>query len=233
MVTPNVIRVSLKFIQMFDYSNKNLLFSISIMAACIGCIADILLLYHPDGNYHLGDYQFFLDISKGRMIPGYYLGILFIAFELLGFWLVSKAIFPKEKQKNSLFFASICFLFLLGVVYHAAVTFIGVIIKETPNGLDIINQYQSLFRPLEIIMGIFLIIPTFFIIQRVLKGNTLLPKWIVFFNPVLVYGIIILFYLFIPIIGNLLIVAGFNLSNGIFLAACFYALRNTSLKTRS
>jgi hypothetical protein len=122
---------------------------------------------------------------------------------------------------------------LLGVVYHAAVTFIGIIIKETPNGLDIIQQYQSLFRPLEIIMGIFLIIPTFFIIQRVLKRNTLLPKWIVLFNPVLVYGIIILLYLFIPIIGNLLIVAGFNLSNGIFLAACFYALRNTSLKTRS
>lgn len=218
---------------MFDYSNKNLLLATSIIAAIIGCVADVLLLYHPDGNYHLGDYQFFLGISKERIIPGYYLGVLFIAFELIGFWLVSKAIFPKEKQKDRLFFASLCFLFLLGIVYHAAVTFIGVIIKEADNGLEIIQQYQSLFRPLEIIMGVFLVIPTFFIIQRILKGVTLFPKWIVFFNPVLIYGIVILLYLFIPVIGNFLIVAGFNLSNGIFLAACFYALRNISLQHHS
>ena len=83
------------------------------------------------------------------------------------------AIFPKEKQQNNLVFASLCFLFLLGIIYHAAVTFIGVIIKETNTGLEIINQYQSLFRPWEIIMGIFLIIPTCFIIQRILKGKTL------------------------------------------------------------
>lgn len=214
---------------MLDYSNKNSLLILSIFACILGCIADILLLYSPQGNYHLGDYQFFHDISKERMIPGYYLGILFIAFELLGFWVVSKVIYPKEDSKNKLFFSSVSFLFLLGIIYHAAVTFIGIFIKEVGNGLDIINAYQSLFRPLEIIMGLFLVLVTFFIVSRVLKGLTLLPKWIIFFNPVLVYAILILIYFIIPIIGNVLIVAGFNFSNGIFLTACAYALWNKNI----
>lgn len=214
---------------MLNYSNKNKLFIVAIIASFIGCIADVLLLYHPEGNYHLGDYQFFHGISKERIIPGYYLGILFIAFELLGFWVVSKAVFPKEENKNRLFFTFVSFLFLLGIIYHAAVSYIGIFIKEVPNGLEIINQYQSLFKPLELIMGIFLVIITFFIINRINKNKTLLPKWVLFFNPVFIYGILILFYLFIPLIGNLLIVAGFNLSNGVFLSACTYALWNKTL----
>lgn len=214
---------------MIDYSNKNSLFIVSISACLLGCIADVLLLYSPLGNYHLGDYQFFQDISKERMIPGYYLGILFIAFELLGFWVVSKAVYPEEASKNKLFFVSISFLFLLGIIYHAAITFIGIFIKEVDNGLDIIHAYQSLFRPLEIIMGLFLVLVTFFIVSRIIKGVTLFPKWIIFFNPVLVYGLLILLYFLIPIIGNFLIVAGFNFSNGIFLTACTYALWNKKI----
>lgn len=215
---------------MLSYSNKNTLLLVSIFACVLGCIADILLLYHPDGNYHLGDYQFFKGISKERMVPGYYLGILFIAFELLGFWIISKTIYPKENKKNRFFFGLVCYLFLLGIIYHAAVTFVGVFIKEVDDGLAIITAYQSLFRPLEVIMGSFLILVTFFIVSRILKGLTLLPKWIIFFNPALVYAFIILIYFIFPLIGNYLIVAGFNLSNAVFLSACTYALWNQKIE---
>jgi len=214
---------------MMNFDNKNKLLLFAILAALLGSVADVLLLYNPEGNYHLGDYQFFHDISKGRLISGYYLGILFIGFELLGFWVITKAVFPNQKNTHRLFFTALCFLFLLGIIYHAAISFIGVFIKEIDNGLNIVNQYQLMFRPLEIIMGLFLIIITFFIVSRIYKGKTLLPKWVLFFNPVLVYGILILLYFTIPPIGNFLIVAGFNISNGLFIAACTYALWNKSV----
>jgi len=215
---------------MLSYQNKNLLFFISILAAFLGCVADVLLLYSPSGNYHLGDYQFFKEISKDRIIPGYYLGILFIAFELLGFWLVSKAVFPRNESKNRLFFAGVCFMFLLGIIYHAAVTFIGVFIKEVDDGLSIVENYQILFRPLELVMGLCLVVVTGFIVVRILQEKTLFPKWILWFNPALIYLLLIGLYILIPKIGNLLIVAGFNLSNGIFLAASAYALRNETIR---
>ncbi len=205
-----------------SYNKK--LFFIGIVAAVLGCIADILLLYHPDGNYHLGDYQFFNGISKERIIWGYYLGILFIGFELLGFREICKALYPNHPSKAKLFLGALAFLFLLGIVYHAVVTFLGVIVKTSEQDLDILETYRLLYQPLEILMGTCLVFITLLLSIRIWKGKTLFPKWVIAFNPAFIYALLILLYVALPLIGNVLIVAGFNLSNGIFIAICWWAL---------
>ncbi len=209
--------------------NKRALLLISILACFIGCVADYLLLYSPKGNYHVGDYEFLLDIPKERLMWGHYLGILFIPIELLGFWVVSQTFSISGKNKPLLFFAAITFIMFSGVVYHGTLAFVGAILREAPNGTIILESVRNLFEPLSVIMAFFFVLFTIYLIYSILKKKTRLPKWIIWFNPAFVYLLVLGIYFTLPIIGNVLMVAGFNFANAIFLTACAYELWNTEI----
>ncbi len=210
--------------------NKTLriLLVISIMACAVGCIADYLLLYSPRGNYHHGDYVFLLDISPERMMWGHYLGILFIPFELLGFWVLSKAFKNYGRVFPLLFFAAITYIMFPGVVYHGLLSFVAALMRQSPDGMLVDDSIRALFEPLAIIMGFFFFIFTLFLVKALWDRKVELPRWLIFFNPALIYVLVVGIYFLWPLVGNYLMVAGFNFANGVFLSACAFALWNES-----
>ncbi len=207
-------------------SNHKILLILAIIASCIGCMADVLLLYSPNGNYHIGDYTFFKDISSERLIWGHYLGVFFIPFELLGFWVVSKTFKQAGEKVPLLFFAAISFIMFPGVVYHGTLIFVAYILKISNYDPLVLEEIRWFFEPMSAILGVFFFLFSLYLLYAHIKNKTSLPKWLMYFNPGLLYLIIILIYFLIPTIGNILMVAGFNLAIGLFLLACTFALWN-------
>ncbi len=197
---------------------KQLVF-ISIIAALVACLADVLLLYHPSGNYHIGDYAFLKEISLDRMLIGHYLGILIIPFELLGIWVFINT-FKEVSTKNRQFaFAIVIFVLIIGVAYHGMLVFVAEAIQQ--NGVEVAQNLRRYFEPLSVILGVIFVMLCSTMIYALQKGWSTLSSQLVWFNPILVYLLLIGLYIFIPSIGNLLIVTGFNFSIAIFLVAVY------------
>jgi len=198
---------------------KKRLLLISILAAFIACIADVLLLYHPDGGYHLGDYRFLQDLSLNRILFGHYLGLLTIPFELLGIWVVVDSFTSLTKRIRGVAFSIAVFILVIGVAYHGMIVFVAQAIQH--NGLAIVDELRLYFEPFGAILGVLFVVLCGAMIYAFNKGWSILPRSVIWFNPILTYLVLIVLYFAIPIVGNLLIVMGFNLAIAVFLLAVF------------
>lgn len=192
---------------------------VGVMAALIGCIGDLLLLYAPDGGYEKMDYQFFDRISDWRLQLGHYLGVLFIPFELLGFLLVYYALRPAKSKLVLPIIASTVYVMIIGVAYHGMVGLGGMVmhyqaqVQSDPASFTaFFDNFKLFFEPLGFVLFLvflFISLGLFYIIRY---DNTLYPRWVAFFNPLFTYIVIVLIYLLFPGIGSALMVTGFNLS---------------------
>jgi len=63
----------------------------------------------------------------------------------------------------------------------------------------------------------------------ILSLKTRFPRWVAFFNPLFIYLLCIAAYFSLPQIGNILLIAGFNLANALFLFISWIALRKKNL----
>ena len=76
------------------------------LAAAIGCLADVLLLYNPQGGYELGFDEVLRRINNPfRSMLGGLLGVFVLPFMLLGCWalrqVLAKAWKPSRKKHKA------------------------------------------------------------------------------------------------------------------------------------
>lgn len=206
---------------------------VAIIACLLGAIADVLLLYTPLGNYEANNYHFFYNISYNRLVIGHYIGILIIPFELAGFWQVYKTFVNVTKKQGVFFLIASLYALILGVVYHGMLGQLGTFMHLKNESIFIdnytfTNTFTKLKFFLEPISAIMLLLFAmvcgllFFYIQ---KQKTLLPKWVNFFNPLILYLCIIILYALFPAVFAGLLVAGFNAALAIFFGSTTFALK--------
>ncbi|MEX0811630.1 MAG: DUF6796 family protein [Chitinophagales bacterium] len=203
---------------------------IAMFGALLGGIGDVLLLYHPDGNYEAGDYLFLADIPPHRLLIGAYLGILFIPFQVFGLAVLYQKLKPAIEGKSWLFFFAIILTLFPGIAYHATCAFTGMylrIAQDLPADQSdyMFQQFdfiKLLFEPLGAFLALGFFVLSFLYSFLIWKRETQLEKWKAWFNPALIYTFCIVVYLVFPLIGNVLAPAGFNLSLFLFFAIIAY-----------
>lgn len=193
--------------------------AIAMVASLVACVSDALLLYTPDAIYHTMDFEFFMGISETRLLIGQYLGICSIPFCLMGFWWLSRGLSPWNENAPWYAFALMMVAMFLGVAYHASLPLVAIQVKNL-GGIEFVSSF---FLPLGNIFAALYFLLSLSFLLIILFRETLFPRWMIWFNPIWVYLIAIGFYIWLPHIGNLLIVAGFNLANLILLAGLLWA----------
>ena len=185
----------------------------AVLAALIGMAGDICLLYAPNGGYENGDFEFLRAIPNSRLIWGHYLGLFAIPFEAAGLFLVWKALLPLGKK--AAWFATIFgfYLMFLGVAYHGTVYPLADAVRDNPSQ---VAAFKVFSEPLGLIFAMAFLLGVAAFTVLILRGKTMLPKWMAAFSPLLTYPIWVLMYLLLPNIGNLVVPTGFNLSMAIF-----------------
>ncbi len=192
---------------------------VAIIAAALGCVADVYLLYSPNGDYHLGDFAFFQDVSISGIVWGYFMGLLLIPLEMLGFHVFLKRLFPNKTQMQQHVFICIAYLFVLGVSYHAMAAFMGLLQKSGQHGEEIMNAATLMHDGLVAILVVSFLSIALLIFYLGKQSKNDLKRWLSIFNPIFIYAFIIGIYFFIPSVGNYLMVAGLNASILVFFLA--------------
>lgn len=203
--------------------NTSLLLRIGILAALLSCLADILLLYVPEGGYESGDYGFFFNIPPFRLLLGHYGGIFIIPLQLLGFVAVRKALMPAGRTWVNAISGLTVFLTVAGVAYHGQLGLFANFMQQLNIGVKKAQLVAGLqncypfFEPLAAVLMFLYAILSFLLAYTVAYKPTAYPRRAALGNPLAVYLVIILFYVVNKPIGGLFMVAGINFSIFIWL----------------
>lgn len=189
---------------------------IALAAALLGAVADVLLLYNPNGGYEMDDYRFMLDLAPTRILIGHFLGIVFIPLEMLGLFQVYRALKPAGEGWAWAIVVSALYLGFPGVVYHGTVASTSSVLRLMEQAPELVKPEWDFIRlqvdPLAAALPIGFVIMTIILTYVILKKPTLYPKWMAWCNPLTFYALFLICYLIIPPLGSLLIPAGFNLA---------------------
>jgi hypothetical protein len=204
-----------------DY--PRLVAKLAIVAAFLGTVADLLLLYSPTGGYEVGDYQFLQGISANRIMIGHYLGIFFIPLEMLGLFQVYRCLKPAGGWMPWAVVIGALFIGYPGIAYHGMVAFIHQMIQQGTLDAAALERVRLLSEPVGAALAVGGGIVAGIMVYLILKKETLYPKWMVWCNPGAFYVLFAVCYLVIPVVGNFLIPAGFNLAFLLFFGCSLVA----------
>ncbi|MCB9234534.1 MAG: hypothetical protein H6581_22960 [Bacteroidia bacterium] len=215
---------------MTDISRKQIRAAalVGITFSLLSCVADLALLYNPEGGYLAGDYAFLQGFSANRMAWGHFLGILFIPLQLVGLLPVYQGLRPMGRKYAGILFLLGVYNAYPGVAYHGSVAFIAESINHP--GSPPVESLKVFSEPLAaIFVGGFLLLSLLFVVP-VARGKSAFPRWMAFFNPMAIYLILLGLFFAVPLIGNPLLVAGFNFSLAVFFLLSLLTLQQDKIQ---
>ena len=186
---------------------------LAVIGAALGAIGDTLLLYVPNGFYEDPEMAFMASISGDRLLAGHLLGVLAIPLQAGGLWLVWHALRPAGPKLANWAVVTGVYVVAIGTATHALFYPAAEAARTSPEKVAEVKTFLDPVAGL-FVLGFFVLFGI--VIFLVLKGKTSLPKWTAFATPISFYLLSILFYITIPLIGNFLIPAAFNLGMMVF-----------------
>ncbi len=203
---------------MLPFSEKTALV-IAIVSTLLASVADVLLLYDASANYIDGQFLFMKDISHWRLLVGQYLGLLSIPLYVFGFYYIYKRYEKKSPRLGKLLFWVSTFLLFPSVCYHIYCSAVAIKVKDffasgSPPELwdKNLDGLRIFFEPMAVIFVIGYVLFSVILFWSIWKNKSDLNPRKAFFNPLFFYVFCILMHLVWPLVGNALLVAGFNLS---------------------
>lgn len=200
---------------------------VALFASLAAALADVLLLYSPNGGYEAKDMGFLLNIPANRMMLGHFLGIFCIPLSMLGLLHVFHCIKPAGKYLPYVVCFGAVYLGYPGVMYHGSVAYTAAFLQLANHGdvaaMGMVPHIRLLADPVAAFMPVAFIIVSLLFAYTVWNRETLYPRWMAFCNPFTFYLLCIVAYLTVPPIGNLLAPAGFNLSFFLFFICSLWA----------
>ena len=192
---------------------------IGIVAALLGGLGDLLMLYNPEGGYEKQDYMFLMPIETWRVIIGYYLGVIFIPLQLIGFGLVYHALRPAGRKLTWPIIFTVVYILIIGVVYHAMLGGLAQFMhlkKQTFIDTELfqltLNHYRMILEPLSVVLYLSFIVGSSGLGYLIQAGKTAYPKWANLFNPLLTHLVFLSIYIVNKPIGSALLITGLNFS---------------------
>ncbi len=198
---------------------------LGIAGAMMGAAADVLLLYIPGADLLDRSYAYLTEVPYKGLLWGHFLGIFTIPLTLAGYRMVCHALEPMGGNVAWGVFGVVVLVFFAGVCYHGSLIFVAQALKD---GQDIENL-RIYFEPLGAVLVFGFAALSLTLMILILSLKTRYPRWVGLFNPLFIYLLCVAAYFSLPQIGNILLIAGFNLANALFLFFSWIALRNKKL----
>lgn len=197
---------------------------VAICGAFLACIADILLLYAPEGGYFGDpDYLYLPDLDSTRLTVGHFLGILAIPLEAAGLYLIFLGMRPMNYWTARLLPLSGLYFMFPGVAYHGSL-FALARLRQQP-GINVLENLPaeakmealrpySEFLAVLFVLGFGILFGLF--TWYLARGKTLFARRTAFFSPIVIYPLALLLYLSWPPVGNFILPMGFNFAMLVF-----------------
>jgi hypothetical protein len=213
---------------------------IGIAASILVGIADVVLLYNPEGGYDSSTFNYLAPIPPHRLWLGHFLGVLVIPFEMVGFWQVSRAIAIGARRAGLAFFFISAYSVILGTVFHAAIAPIGLLVQainsepQVPVAFtSLLNGISSSARVLTVLLNVGVVLSSLLFALAVGFRPTLYPRWFAFLNPFVIFLLVLALASILPLVGNVIYPAAFSVAIFIFFTLSTMLLWNSPEASRS
>lgn len=201
---------------------------IGLIGAIMVGVGEFLLHYNSAG-YKGDNYSFFITIANWRLITGHFLAVFFVPLYIAGYWHFYLAISGRSNQLALSVLIAGIFAFVIGGMWIASRAMLGFMAKSYAAGetsVALLDKYNLLMESLVQILRIIVLIISILFVTAILKGKSLYPKWMAWFNPALVLVIVFFLFFLFPSVGNYIVPTAMNVTHIIVFTASLFALRN-------
>jgi len=173
-------------------ANRNGIIGLGLLAtfgAFVGVLADVFSAWSPNTNHMATAFSVSLDNISGlyegkprwTYVLGNYLGVYFIPFHILGFFLVFQALKPASVTWARVFLALGLYLIPIGVGLHGTLAFVGDVI-QTKNAA-LVDGIRDYWQPWAYSVAAGYTIVSALILILILSGRSLYPRWTAIVSP--------------------------------------------------
>ncbi len=204
---------------------------LAICAAALLSLADMALLYSPEGGYGFASYQPLAEVPRWRLLLGHYLGILLLPAYIPGYWLVLHGLRDAGTRWSWPVFLLGSYTAAIGGAFHGLIALLALIVQH--GGADaaasdqLLGQARAFADPLHGLANALFVATSLWFALAVLSGRTRFPRRLALANPLVLGLLFVAPYLVAPGFGPALLAApaSFNLAHLVFFCLVTAALR--------
>ena len=221
-------------------STDKLLF-ISGILGLIGAIGvgigEFLLHYSPGGiGYDGSNFEFFNQIPLSRLTLGHFVAVSFVPFYIAGYYHLYLVFKEKNPKIATAIFALGVIAFIIGGMWISSRAQLGYLvhkIAEFPNDTalqSLIEVYKNHAEILVKSLRIWVAAISILFVIPILKGNTLYPKWMAIFNPIVILLSVLVIYKIMPSVGFIIGPIAMNVVHFIVFGLSLILIKRNSKK---
>lgn len=210
-----------------------LLGPLSVAAAAVLALADLALLYSPDGGYGFGSYEPLAGVPRWRLLAGHYTGVLLLPAYIGGYWLASWALRAAGARWSWPVFILGAWGTAVAVGYQAMLSLLALVVQlgagEPALSAALLERAGAFTEPLHATVNVLFVAASAWFAAAVLSGRGGLPRWLAAAVPMLAALAFELPYLLAPRLTPALVLApaSFHLGHLVFFALVTVALRRS------
>lgn len=177
---------------------------------------ECFLHFSPTGYSGETEYSFLKNISDWRIPWGHFLSVLPLPLYYLGYWHLYLILKEKNVTIARVFFLLSVYMLTLAHVWIGSRSILIKIVHLNSTNLNLdslIQDYEFFYETLINIVRVGIFISSIIYIWIVWKGNSILPRWMIFFNPILLIISSFLLYLIFPHFGGMLAPIAMNFAH--------------------
>jgi hypothetical protein len=205
---------------------------LGLLASIMVGAGEFLIHFNSDGFNSEIPFGYFLGIEPIRFTIGQYLMVPFIPLYIFGYWHLYLALKPASENLAKAVLTLGIFAFVIGGIWVGSRAHFGVTIQALNEANlpelqhKIIASYELHVENLVQILRVVVLLISVFFVWAILKGGTLYPKWMAFFNPIFLLIIVFTLFFFVRPIGQYLAPTAMNVAHFGLFSASLFALKN-------
>jgi hypothetical protein len=206
------------------------------IAAIVGAIgsamAEETLFYLPGQGIEFDEYTLLQNVSHFRLALGHYLGIFVFPLQLFGFWQIYQALKPAGKWFSLPVFLLASYSWICCIALYGSFAYMSTSlqVQQTLTGeaqdtlIRAIELLKSYHEPMFFVFFILCFATWLWYSIAIAFRDTLYPKWMAFFNPILLCIIVLSAGNYIPTLGRFIGAAFYNLAMILFFTISTWVL---------
>lgn len=207
-----------------------------LIGAVLVGVGEFTLQFSQQGGYEATDYLYFARISETRLTVGHFFSVLAAPLYLVGYWHLGQMFVHGGSTKAGWFITFLGgYAFVVGTAWlggrvYLALTAHAIAEASSPELTmtlqNLLTGFAEHNEPLVNALRIAMLVVSALWVVLILRGQTLYPRWMALFSPIVLLGLIFLIYFKIsPSVGAWLLPVAMNVVHVIIFALSILVLR--------
>ncbi|MDZ4748838.1 MAG: DUF6796 family protein [Saprospiraceae bacterium] len=203
---------------------------LGLLASVMVGIGEFLVHFNPEGFNSDVPFGYLIGIAPWRFTIGHYLMVVFLPLYIFGYWHLYLSLRPGSSGLAVSILTLGIFSFVIGGMWVGSRAHLGITIQSLREAnvpeleLKILASYRLYMENLVQILRVLVLLISVCFVWTIMKGGTLYPKWVAFFNPILLLGLVFALFAWARPLGQYLAPTAMNVAHFGLFAASLIAL---------